>query len=369
MKVLIIIDNLGSGGAQKQLVSLAIGLQKHKINVNIFAYNFKDNFFNNILSKNKVKIFKYRKYKKGFSFSVLKKLRTTIKINKYDFAISFLNPSNMYLLFSSINLPIKLIFTERSSYLSYKHELLAVLQRQFYRFSDHIVSNSKSQKEWLVQKVKIESKKISVIYNGYSINQIKISKSNNNSFKYKLLSIGRIHNEKNIHFLISALIRFYEKYNWIPKIDWVGRIDDQNYFNFCNELINKNKFLSNSWNWRGETKSIEKFIKQTDALIHTASYDGLSNVICESLVFGHPVITADVCDNKYLIGNDKRGFLFKPNNIPSICRTLKKFYNSSPDHMYQIKSSALAYAKENLDLVNLIQNYKQLLEKLKNEKY
>ena len=44
MKSIFIIDTLGSGGAQKQLVNIAIGLTKSGSEVDIFVYNYRDNF-------------------------------------------------------------------------------------------------------------------------------------------------------------------------------------------------------------------------------------------------------------------------------------------------------------------------------------
>ena len=44
MKILVVIDSLGSGGAQRQKINLAIGFSKKGYDVDIFTY-YKNEFF------------------------------------------------------------------------------------------------------------------------------------------------------------------------------------------------------------------------------------------------------------------------------------------------------------------------------------
>ena len=167
MKMLFIIDTLGSGGAQRQLINISAGLQKRGNKVDIFVYNYKGNFFKDKLLNKKVNIIKNFKKNRGFSIQVVKELRNILKNNEYDICISFLDNASIYLLVSSFNLKKKIIFCERSSYLDYRYKFLAVIIRQLYRYSNHIICNSYTQKKWLIDKAKLKKTKISTIYNGY----------------------------------------------------------------------------------------------------------------------------------------------------------------------------------------------------------
>ena len=51
MNILIILDSLGSGGAQRQKTQLAYGLAKKFYNVSIFTYHKTENFFDHTLKK------------------------------------------------------------------------------------------------------------------------------------------------------------------------------------------------------------------------------------------------------------------------------------------------------------------------------
>lgn len=366
MKILFIIDNLGSGGSQKQLVNMALKLTEIGHKTDIYAYNFKTNFFQKDLFNKNINIIENHKLKSGFSVNVIVKLRKILFKNQYDVALAFLNPSSIYLLLSSFGINTKVIVAERSSYLAHKYKFILMAQRQMYRLANHIICNSHTQMDWLIKKAKIPKNKISVIYNGYKIAEKKAA-IKRIDFKYTLISIGRIHNEKNIHILIEALIIFYKLHNWIPKIKWIGRIDSTDYFKYCDKLIKSHNYIEDIWEWCGEKKTFKNYVLNSDALIHTALYDGLSNVICESLVSGHPVLAGNVCDNKYLIGKNERGILFNPNDPHDIANAIKVFYKLSFDKVENFKINAKNYADKNLHLDQIAFEYNKLFNNLQNE--
>ena len=76
MKILIVIDSVGTGGAQKLKAELAIGLAKHGYDVEMFVYNqMTDEFFASRISQVGVKINIASKINSGFSLNVLRELR------------------------------------------------------------------------------------------------------------------------------------------------------------------------------------------------------------------------------------------------------------------------------------------------------
>ena len=67
MKVLLFIDTLGSGGAQRQLVNLGIGLKAKGHDVSLLTYN-KPFHFKELLDENEIKHFHIQKKGKiGFN--------------------------------------------------------------------------------------------------------------------------------------------------------------------------------------------------------------------------------------------------------------------------------------------------------------
>ena len=96
MKILIVIDSIGTGGAQKLKAELAIGLSRAGNNVHIFTYNeLSDDFFKEQLTKCSVKIHQVKKLKKGFSKKVLSSLRRKIS-DDFNVVISSMHTPSIY---------------------------------------------------------------------------------------------------------------------------------------------------------------------------------------------------------------------------------------------------------------------------------
>ena len=70
MKLLLVIDDLGSGGAQRQLVNLARGLKNNYDQVGIFIYNPSGNFFFSEVLNSNIELHE-TDYIKGFSFKTI----------------------------------------------------------------------------------------------------------------------------------------------------------------------------------------------------------------------------------------------------------------------------------------------------------
>ena len=56
LSILLVIDSLGSGGAQRQLVWLALGLEKRGYDVAVFVFYPENDHFKSELKENKIEI-------------------------------------------------------------------------------------------------------------------------------------------------------------------------------------------------------------------------------------------------------------------------------------------------------------------------
>ena len=116
MKILIVIDTLGSGGAQKLKVKLAKGLKKKGYEVEFFIYDSNYPFYESEIKQAGIKINIFERKAKGFSFGVLFELRRLIKESNFDVIISSLHAPSIYAAFAKLGLSKTcLIVCEESS--------------------------------------------------------------------------------------------------------------------------------------------------------------------------------------------------------------------------------------------------------------
>ena len=116
VKILIVIDTLASGGAQKLKLQLAKGLLSRNFDVEIFIYDSNYPFYEKELKKAGIKINVFERKSSGFSFDVLRNLRNLILSSQYEFVISSLHAPSIYAALATIGLSkTKLIVCEESS--------------------------------------------------------------------------------------------------------------------------------------------------------------------------------------------------------------------------------------------------------------
>lgn len=378
MKILLVIDNFGSGGAQRQMVNLACGLKKRGHDVNMFVYFPQYTFFREFLEQSGIPIHEYSK-KGGGSLGVLTRLISLIRLQKYDVVLSYLNGPNAYVELASLFAPKpKYIISERTSHYDDKNQSSAglVFRRNLHRVADYVVVNSVAHREWLQEHYPWIKDKCDTIYNGLNINMFNYKSNRPDSpEKIRLIAIGSVVPNKNLHNVIEALRWFYSNNGWIPAVSWVGRREDatlkgQEYCHKVDTLLDSLPQVKQHWRWLGERSDIPDLLAEHSALIHPSFYEGLPNVVCEALAAGRPVIASNVCDNASLVPDGVRGFLFDPDNPPSIANAIERLVSSRSDEWISMSKAARQYAEDYLTIDKMVKSYEALFEKLtSNNKY
>ena len=373
MKILIVIDTLASGGAQKLKLQLAKGLLKRNFDVEIFIYDSNYPFYEEELKKAGIKINVFERKSNGFSLDVLRNLRNLIVSSKYECIISSLHAPSIYAALATIGLKkIKLIVCEESS----SNAKIPLLKKYLFYFStlmaDYLIVNSFNEKK-LVKKLPGRTNKTKVIWNGFNIKSIKfnIKKTKKSAGIKKILVVGRVAYPKNGLNFLKSLSLFESRNGWLPEITWIGRRDEDlrsskdflsiNMQNEMDSFLNENKSIKNKWNWIESVDNIYEFYWQTDALIIPSIYEGLPMVLCEAMLSGCFVIASSVCDHPRIIGDNERGLLCDPISPESICTSLEKLNNMDPKLKSIVSKRAREYAVKNFDLNEMLNKYEDLI--------
>ena len=361
MKILLVIDSLGSGGAQRQMVNLAIGLSKAESKVELIYYQ-KNEFYLNKLLENDITVHIPEKSTVGFSISFVLKLRNLLK-KDYHSVISFLHTPSIYTTISNFGIKKNNhIVCERSS--SNSTNLSFIDRFLFYLSmlnSKIIVANSYCETQ-KIKKLYGLSNKTRTIWNGYEIDNKSIFK--NKKTYNNLLVLGRVSYVKNGISLMKGLSLFLDRNGWCPELRWGGRIDSNSnkIYDEMKKYLLQNKSLSNHWFWLGEVENINDLFKDSDALISCSLWEGLPNVICESMIQGCNVLASNVCENPRLLKNGEYGLLFNPYSPLDICITIEDFYKKTYLKKNAMAKKAMMYAKKELSITKMVKSYNELIK-------
>lgn len=320
MNILCLIDSLGSGGAQRQLVGLSYLLQQKGHATHVVWYH-NDNFYQNFLEKKKIKFENI--YAVG-KFSKLYKVALCIKRNKPDIVIAYLDgPTVITCLLKIFGIHYKLIVSERNITISnsWKERLKFFM----YRWADAIVPNSYSQENFIKCHYPYLSSKLYTITNFTDTNyfslksQFIIAKQN----PIKLLVVGRIVEQKNVHLFIQAIKIIVDK-GFNIFVEWYGKAYNENYYMSCLNEVKRNS-LSNIFSFHEESQNIKDVYHDSDVFCLPSIYEGFPNVICEAMSCGLPILCSDICDNSRIIENGRNGYLFNPFSPIDIANKIEIF--------------------------------------------
>ena len=367
MKILCLIDSLGSGGAQKQMVTLAKGLIVNGHEVHLFTYMPPDFFKEEIKDYpiNHIHILKKGK----IGFNIIFKLMGIARVNKYDIILSFLHTPNFYNILSKLvtSKQTKHITSERSKTIfkgiSYQKQKITHL------FSDHLICNSFHEcNNWWLHMPAFK-KKSTVIYNGLDLGKY-YPLNESNKRRNRILIIGTVGPAKNGICIIEALKILTGDYPALS-ISWFGRHDGHlkafsDYSELMNDLLKKYS-LEKKWNWQNITDEIHKEMHSHDVLVLASTTEGFPNVVCEAMAAGLPVIISKGLDHELVVQEGENGYLFDPLNPSELAEKIRRFYSLDGKAINEMRINARVTAEKFFDDKEMIKNYETLFLQVKNK--
>ena len=163
MKLLLLIDSLGCGGAQRQLANLAVELKKCGHDIRFVRY-WDDNFYLPLLEKNEIRPILINQ--KNMFLRALR-IRSLLRSEKPDVVISFLDAPNFYASLASFGRHSwKLIVGERNCNVqSFTSRFGKIVRGVIAKKADVISCNSQSAADLWTSFYPGVKEKLITIYN------------------------------------------------------------------------------------------------------------------------------------------------------------------------------------------------------------
>lgn len=319
MRVLCLIESLGSGGAERQLAGLAALLKKDGNDVKVVTYVPKE-FYKPVIDEAGCE-FEYipdalKPHKRFF------KLAKAIRQFQPNTVISY-SPATAEIacVLKKLGMKFNLIVSERST-----TQMLSRSEKfKFfcYRWADWIVPNSHAQGEFIKQHYPRLTSKIRVITN--FVDTEYFSPEDDEKLPpevCRMICVGRDDPLKNILRFIDALKLLSDKKVKLH-VDWYGKFENA-YGQQCREKID-NLCLNGYITLKGETTSVRDEYRKHDVFCIPSVIEGFPNVLCEAMSCGLPALCSNVCDNPDILDDKKGGLLFNPEDANDIAEKIEYF--------------------------------------------
>ena len=356
-KILCLIDSLGAGGAQRQIVGLASFLKKRGYDVLVAIYH-EDLFYADVLLNHDVP-YVYLYQAKRHSTRIFY-IANYIRKIRPDWVVSYLEtPSICACVARILNHRFKLIVSERNT--TQNTGLREKIRFTLFRLADYVVPNAYAQSEYIKNTFPKLANKTITIPNFVDLQYFTPSRHRIRKTTPEIIVVASIWPSKNTFGFIDAIGLLKER-GLSFHVSWYGlNTIHKDYINKCLAKI-ANINVADYIELKEKTTHIKDRYQEADYFCLPSFYEGTPNVICESMACGLPVACSDVCDNSRYVTNDENGFLFNPNDVSSIVVAIEKLLllDNLQYNAFCVRSREKA--EELFSEETFITNYVKLLE-------
>ena len=354
-RILCMIENLGQGGAERQLIGLSCMLKDNGYPVRLITYH-DDSFYKHILDENGVENeYVSRAHSKLRRIPVLVRY---IQSYKPDVVVAYLSvPCITACIAKMLGGKFRLIVSERNT-----TQTLTFRERvkfHFYHYADIIVPNSHSQTRFLQKNYTAFAGKIRTVTNFvdteifYPVEKLKMD------HPCQFVCAARIAPQKNILRFLDAIAILKDK-GYSFHIDWFGLKDDE-YYAGC-ERKRRELGVKDYISFHDAVADILSEYHKADALILPSLYEGFPNVVCEAMSCGLPILCSDICDNREIVRDKLNGLLFDPSSATEMAAAMEQFIKMPEEGKEEMAQLSRQFALEDFSKEVFFNKYIDLIE-------
>lgn len=379
-RVTLVTDRLCSGGAERHLVNLAMGLKRRGHEVVVLAY-WPDDFFEKTLTEAGIPV---NIVTARSRLHLIFAMRRAIRRSRPDVVIAFKGLANALAELSGLPCRDFALITSELSLDVFGRGPKQFVRHNLHRLADMVVSNSHAQRKRIAELAPYLNERTNIIINGVDLERFSLrpddGKIRRRADKLRVLALARIDENKNLHGLLEAVRIVRQKRPSIDLIvDWYGdsvsaaskRVSKwelpyqqglADYYSHVKQLITKQR-LQDNFRLHPAVKDVVSLYHAADVVCLPSFYEGTANVICEAMACGVPLLVSRVSDNPRLVRDGRNGFLFDPKSPQDIAYAIMRFADTSPDARRRMGQEGRRTAEAMLQESAFVERYIDLIEK------
>ncbi len=356
-RILLIIENIGSGGAEHQICGLVVMLTKAGYPCKLITY-IENQFYEPYLRQN------------GVDYQFVPKLwnkktrvfRAARYVRRYkpDVVISFLDSVNMTMCLAKLFFKAKLIVSERNNNTCITRRDNVLFN--IYRMADVIVPNSNTQGKFICNNFPFLSKKVHPIINFVDVNRFVPAETPVHNDILRIVTVARYTQQKNVLTYLKA-IRMVKDMGLNVHFDWYGSKYNVAYYAEV-EREYKQLGIADYLMLHDESKKIEEEYSKADIFCLPSLFEGYPNVVVEAMSCGLPILCSNVYENPYIVEEGVNGFLFDPNKVDDMVEAIKKMTALSVEERHEMGCRNRTLCLKRNTEETFLKSYVELIENL-----
>ena len=217
-------------------------------------------------------------------------------------------------------------------------------------WNGRVIAVSESVKKWLVNKCKVKSNSVEVIYNGIK-QPVLINYKFKNKIKNQLSlaeddfifsTVGRLTKQKNYFYLLDVLSKINFD-NW--KLLLIGEGQHLNKL----KQASIEKGLEEKILFLGRRNDVNELMQISDMYLMSSLWEGFPYVIVEALANGLPIISTDVGGISEAVLDNENGFIVDVENKNEFIEKINFLYNEHSIRK-KFRMNGMKYFNENFSI-------------------
>jgi len=369
IKIAFVIDDLGLGGAQRQLLELVKRIDRNRFTPLVVGLSEEKIALKKEFEKTGVPIMLIRQRGK-FSFSVLFKLCRIFRQFSPTIVHTYLFTADFYGKISAKCSGVPILMSSVRSIEPDKKKHYILVDRLLGKWCDAVVANAYCIQELLSKRERINSKITYTIHNGVDLQRFPYPAQNGHlrqsmgiqSRAILLGTIGRLGPEKNHKMLLSTIAELRKRGH-----DVVLFIVGDGKLRSNLQQQTKELHIESSVYFLGPRDDVPDILSNLDLFILPSRYEGCPNVVLEAMAAGKCVVATAVGGTPETIVDGKTGILVKPDNQEALVTAIVDLLKS-PDKPSILGQQARESIERSFTIEKMVQQTTNLYEQLLNKK-
>ncbi len=313
-KIILSISSLSQGGAGRVCANLSYALCDHFESVILIAWNDLPLFYE---FDHRARLLSIEK--EVGSKNDMKHLwwfRNFAKQEKPDLILSFMEPYNLRVLFSTIGLGIPTVVSERNEpHAVNKFWLMDQFEKLAYRLADGIVVQTPTIQRFFDGRL---ANRTNVLYNPVDLPKDMVGKALDTPKKKRIVSVARLIPQKKHDVLIRAFAKFCKN-----RPDYTLTIYGDGPSGDALQQLAMSSGIGDKVSFPGNIKDVHEAILDASMMCLVSSREGMSNAMIEAMCLGLPCICTKVSGAVDLIRDGENGMLVDVGDMDGLAEKMK----------------------------------------------
>jgi glycosyltransferase involved in cell wall biosynthesis len=357
IRVLLAINTLARGGAERQLVELATGLDRERFTVAVVCVVAGGPLADDLTSAGiPVAIFDSRKPLE------LLRLIAHVRSQAPDVVHSFLFGSNIVAPLAARVGRAAVVITSRRSLGFFKdgRPHYDLLQRVANRFTDVVIANSEAVREDTLKREHLGVARVRVIYNG-----VELDRSPPDRDQARAALLGKGDHGGALVVVVANLIPYKGLAYFVDAWREVVRTLPGAHAVVVGEgparaeLEARAADLGGSIRFIGSRSDVPRLLPAADLVVQSSLYEGFPNAVLEAMAAGRPVVATGVGGTIEAVEQERTGLLVPPRDSAALAAAIEQIL-THPDRARSYGLAGRKRAEDEFSVTRMVDGYADL---------